>query len=94
MAIILNVDMPDCCYKCPCFDGNDGSSHCQAIDNGPDVGREVLYPNTRPAWCPICGVIGVDLPKPHDCCLWDAHKGECKAGITNCPDNDSCYAFD
>lgn len=31
---------------------------------------------------------------PHDCCLWSEENNCCKAGQSNCPDNDNCYMFD
>ena len=51
MAFIIDAKTPSCCYNCPCYDGMDGSSRCQAAD------KDVMDGDARPEWCPICGEV-------------------------------------
>ena len=57
MAILLDVKTPTCCYNCPCYDGNDGNSRCEAAE------KDVKDGDIRQEWCPICGEVYVDIKK-------------------------------
>lgn len=55
---------------------------------------DLSYPTTLEvvAWMPLPNKYKYSAP--HDCCLWDEENNCCKAGRSNCPDNNNCYMFD
>ncbi|WP_155885972.1 hypothetical protein [Lachnospira multipara] len=54
----------------------------EVYDLGADDDRYATFP------------VSESYSTPHDCCLWSEENNCCKAGQSNCPDNDNCYMFD
>lgn len=46
--VILDIDKPETCYNCPCYDGMDGYSCCEAREY-----EDIQDSDTIPEWCPM-----------------------------------------
>lgn len=55
MSVVVRMEMPKCCWNCPCVNGEYG--YCQADKDE----RQIEDPNERPSWCPIL----CQLPEGH-----------------------------
>lgn len=85
MIVITTMDaIPECCYECPCSNGESG--YCQ-------IDKERRYSDYRPYWCPLKDIPNeqeavepVTESSVYDPDTWFFVCGSCKKSVINSGD--------